>query len=131
MASLARPDREHVREPDVVVDAEHTMHAGTPHVGVDQQHPRAAYRQGEREVDAVVVLPSSGWALVTITIRGDRRPAAEHQRRPQRPEGLAELVRHLRERRAAVCRRTFGANPKPGALSFAVTSSGVLTVSSR
>ncbi len=41
----ARLTDEQVRQPDLVLRADHRVQAGTPHVGVDEQHARAAERQ--------------------------------------------------------------------------------------
>ena len=52
---------------------------------------------------AVVVLPSSGWLLVTAITRVRFAAAREHERRAERAERLAEIVRHgLRQQRHAV-----------------------------
>ena len=52
---------------------------------------------------AVVVLPSSGWLLVTAIIRVRFAAAREHERGAQRAERFAEVVRHgLGEHRHAV-----------------------------
>ncbi len=54
-------------------------------------------------LQAVVVLPSSGCALVSAMTRVPFGAAAEHERRAERAERLAEFVRHfLRQQRVIV-----------------------------
>ena len=78
---------------------------------------------------AVVVLPSSGWELATATTRARRRELPG-QRRADQAIRLAEVVRHRPGQQVAIAGDDV-ARPRNFSLGRRVTSSGVLTVSSR
>ena len=102
LAHARLPD-EQVRQADLVLRPDHGMQAGPAHVGVDEQHARSAERQHHAEVAG-----GRGLAFERLAAgdRDDPRPlrsAREDERRPQRSERFAEIVRHrLREQRDAL-----------------------------
>ena len=92
----ARLPDEHLRQPALVRQPQWTMHARTAHVGVDDQHARASVRQRHRDVAG-----RRGFAFERLRAGDDEdlRPfgrEARHDRRPQRAERLAEVVRDVR-----------------------------------